>query len=143
MRKTAVAGAACAAALAALLAAVAHHRTEAADKADKAGPMIVHDVYFTLKDNSADSKKKLVDACKKYLTKHPGEVAFCAGARADDFKRDINDQDFDVALHIVFKDKAAHDEYQDAKRHTEFIAENKDNWKKVRVFDSVTEGVEK
>jgi len=40
--------------------------------------MLSHDVYFTLKDNSADAKKKLVAACKKYLTKHEGEVFFAA-----------------------------------------------------------------
>ena len=51
----------------------------------------------------------------------------------------VNDRDFDVALHIVFKDRAAHDQYQDAPRHKQFIDENKDNWKKVRVFDSEVE----
>jgi hypothetical protein len=44
-----------------------------------------------------------------------------------------------VALHIYFKDQAAHDKYQDAPRHKQFIDENKDNWKKVRVFDSVVQ----
>ena len=38
---------------------------------------------------------------------------------------------------ITFKDKAAHDKYQDADKHKQFIEENKDNWKKVRVFDSL------
>jgi hypothetical protein len=105
--------------------------------ADKGGPFIVHNVFFTLKDNSAEAKQKLVDACKKYLTKHEGEVHFGAGTLATDLKREVNDTDWDVGLHIVFKDKAAHDQYQEAERHKQFIAENKDNWKKVRVFDSV------
>jgi hypothetical protein len=109
-------------------------RTEAADEG---GSMIAHNVFFTLKDNAPAAKKKLVDACKKYLTKHPGEVFFAAGTLAEDLDRPVNDRDFDVGLHIVFKDKASHDKYQDAKRHKEFIEENKDNWKKVRVFDSV------
>jgi hypothetical protein len=109
-------------------------RTEAADKG---GPMLAHNVFFALKDNSVEAKKKLVDACKKHLHKHPGEVFFAAGTIAEDLKREVNDRDFDVSLHIVFKDKAAHDKYQDDKRHKQFIDENKDNWKKVRVFDSV------
>jgi Stress responsive A/B Barrel Domain len=96
-----------------------------------------HMVYFTLKDNSSEAKAKLVAACKKYLTGHDGTVYFSAGVLAEDFKRDVNDREFDVALHLVFKDKAAHDKYQDHPRHEEFIKENKDNWKKVRVFDSV------
>jgi quinol monooxygenase YgiN len=48
----------------------------------------------------------------------------------------VNDLDYDVALHIVFKNKAAHDKYQDAPRHQKFIDENKALWAKVRVFDS-------
>jgi hypothetical protein len=112
----------------------------AAEKEAKApDPVLVHDVYFTLKDSSAEAKKKLVDACKKYLTKHPGTVYFAAGTRAEDLKREVNDQDFDVALHIVFKDRQSHDKYQDSPRHQQFIKENRDNWKKVRVFDSMCE----
>jgi hypothetical protein len=101
--------------------------------------LLSHDVYFSLKDNSPAAKQKLVDACKKYLSGHEGEVFFATGMRAEEFKRDVNDQGFDVALQIVFKDMKSHDKYQDAKRHLEFIAENKDNWTKVRVFDSMVQ----
>jgi len=101
------------------------------------GPMIGHMVYFSLKDASPAAKEKLVAACKKYLSKHPGEVYFGAGTLATELKREVNDTDWDVALHLVFQDKKAHDAYQDAPRHKQFIDENKDNWKKVRVFDSV------
>ena len=101
--------------------------------------MLAHNVYFALKDNSAAAKAKLVAACKKYLSKHPGTVFFAAGTLTEDLNRPVNDRDFDVALHIVFKDRAAHDKYQDAPRHQQFIDENKDNWKKVRVFDSNVE----
>jgi len=80
-----------------------------------------------------------VSACKKYLSKHPGEVFFAAGIRAEDLKRDVNDQDFDVALHIVFDNKEDQDKYQTAERHKLFIEENLNNWKKVRVFDSVVQ----
>jgi Stress responsive A/B Barrel Domain len=113
---------------------------EAAKAAANApGSLLSHDVYFTLKDESAAAKKKLVAACKKYLAKHPGEVFFAAGTRAEDLKREVNDQDFDVALHIVFQSQADQDRYQEAPRHLQFIAENKENWKKVRVFDSVVQ----
>ena len=109
----------------------------AEEKKAGSGPMIVHDVYFTLNDSSADAKKKLVAACKKYLTKHPGEVFFAAGTLADDLNRPVNDRGFDVALHLIFESQAAHDRYQEAPRHEQFIAENQANWKQVRVFDSV------
>ncbi len=105
----------------------------------KESNMLSHDVYFSLKDNSPEAKKKLVAACKKYLSGHQGEVFFAAGTLAESLKREVNDVQFDVALHIVFKDMASHDKYQEAKRHQQFIDENKDNWKKVRVFDSIVE----
>jgi len=106
------------------------------DAGKKGEMMLSHDVYFALKDNSPKARQELVDGCKKYLTKHPGEVFFAVGTLNEDLKREVNDRDFDVALHIVFKDRAAHDKYQDADRHHQFINENKANWKKVRVFDS-------
>ena len=104
------------------------------EAADEENPLLAHNVYFSLKDNAPSAKKKLVDACKKYLSKHEGEVYFAAGPIADEYKREVNDRDFDVALTIVFKNAKAHDQYQDAKRHLQFIAENKAAWKKVRVF---------
>src|SRR5262245_17502942 len=81
----------------------------------KESTMLSHDVYFSLKDNSPEAKKKLVAACKKYLSGHPGEVFFAAGTLAESLKREVNDLQFDVALHIVFKDIASHDKYQEAK----------------------------
>ncbi len=98
--------------------------------------MLSHDVFFSLKDNSPEAKARLVAACKKYLADHPGTVWFAAGVLADDFRREVNDRAFDVALHLVFESKQAHDAYQDDERHHKFIEENKDNWKNVRVFDS-------
>lgn len=101
--------------------------------------LLAHDVYFKLKDSSDASKQKLVEACKKYLSKHPGTVFFSAGVRATELNREVNDQDFDVALHIYFDSKQAQDKYQDDPRHIQFINESKAGWAKVRVFDSYVE----
>jgi hypothetical protein len=120
-----------------LAAFVALNGRKNAEAEEDNGPMLAHNVYFSLKDNSADAKNKLVEACKKHLSKHEGEVFFAAGTLAEELQREINDRDFDVSLHIFFKNKAAHDKYATAERHLKFINENKDNWKKVRVFDSV------
>ena len=109
--------------------------TENAVRAEE--DMLAHDVYFSLKDNSPQAQKRLIAACQKYLSGHPGTVWFAAGPRAAELKREVNDLDFDVALHVVFKNDAAHQQYQKAERHLKFIEENKDNWKKVRVFDSL------
>ena len=101
--------------------------------------MLCHDVYFTLNDAADAAKANLVAACKKYLAKHPGEVSFTCGTRCQELRREVNDVAFDVALHIVFENKAAHDAYQTAPRHEQFIEECRANWKSVRVFDSIVE----
>src|SRR2546430_7019661 len=111
-------------AVAAALAFTLFH-TGGTDAGGKKGSLLSHDVYFSLKDNAPAATEKLVAACKKYLSGHPGEVFFAAGTLARDLDRPVNDRDFDVALHIVFKDRAAHDQYQDAARHKQFIEENK------------------
>lgn len=98
--------------------------------------MLAHDVYFTLKDNSEAAKAGLVAACRKYLSSHPGTVWFAAGVLVEENRREVNDRDFDVALHLVFKDKESHDLYQKADLHEQFVEENRANWKAVRVFDS-------
>ena len=101
---------------------------------------MVHDVYFTLNDNSTDEVHKLIKDCYKYLNAQEGIVFFAAGPRVEESKREVNIQDWDVALHIVFNNKENHDKYQVADDHQKFIDDNKHNWKIVKVFDSfVTE----
>lgn len=103
--------------------------------------LLCHDVYFSLKDRSPAQVDALVAACKKYLTVQPGIVFFCCGKLDPDLTREVNDLAFDVALHIVFENRAAHDAYQDDATHNVFIDENKHNWSNVRVFDSLVERV--
>jgi hypothetical protein len=97
---------------------------------------LAHVVFFTLKDSSIASRDRLVSACHKYLTDHPGTVHFSAGTRAESYTRSVNDQNFDVALVLVFATQADHDRYQEAPRHKEFIAEQSPHWASVRVFDA-------
>jgi hypothetical protein len=104
-----------------------------------AAPLLAHDVYFELKDDTPATRAALVAACRKYLTGHEGAVSFAAGTIAEEMVRAVNDRGWDVALHISFKDKASHDAYQEAARHKQFIAEQQGNWKTVRVFDSWVE----
>jgi hypothetical protein len=100
-------------------------------------PRLAHNVFFKLKDNSPAKVAELVAACKKYLNVQPGIVFFAAGSLCADLTREVNDRDWDVGLHLVFVDKAAHDAYQDDATHNQFIDENKANWAAVRVFDSL------
>lgn len=101
--------------------------------------ILAHDVYLTLHDGSEAARARLVAACLKYLAGHDGCVSMSAGLPAPEFDRPVNDRGFDVALHVYFKDKAAHDAYQEHPRHKQFLEESRPNWKAVRVFDSWVE----
>ncbi len=101
--------------------------------------MLAHNVYFALKDNSEAAIQKMVAACKKYLSTHPGIVFFACGSLQKELARPVNDRDFDVALHVIFDSKASHDAYQETPMHVTFIEENRENWAKVRVLDSKVE----
>lgn len=99
-------------------------------------PLIVHNVYFALNDNSPAAVQHLLGECRKYLEGHSGVVHFSCGTVCASLTRPVNVRDFDVALHVIFRSMADHDAYQVHARHQQFIAENKANWKQVRVFDT-------
>lgn len=101
-----------------------------------ATPKIAHIVYFTLEDNSPEKIQHMVSEMKKHLDNHPGLEYFSCGTLNPHLARPVNDREFDVSLHTVFTDRAAHDVYQTAPRHLEFIENNKPSWKRVRVFDT-------
>lgn len=95
-----------------------------------------HMVFFTLEDPTDANRDALVAKCQEHLTDHDGTVYFSVGKVAKDLSREVNDKSFDVALHVVFADRAAHDTYQTHPRHLKFIKEAKALWSKVKVFDS-------
>ena len=98
--------------------------------------LLVHNVYFSLIDRSAAARQRLLEACRRHLPGHPGIVFFACGELCAELARDVNDRDWDVGLHIIFQDRAAHDFYQETEAHLTFIAENRATWAGVRVFDS-------
>ena len=102
--------------------------------------MIAHNVYFTLRNDSAESRAEFAASCAEYLGKVPGIVYFATGIRAEQFVRDVNDLEFHVGLHVMLEDRAAHDVYQVHERHLAFIEANQAKWEVVRVFDSEVEG---
>ena len=95
-----------------------------------------HVVFFTLRDASPSAVQILVAACHRYLKDHPGVVYFGAGTLAAEYARPVNDRDFHVCLNVVFDSRASHDAYQTAEDHLKFVAEHRDSWAKVRVFDA-------
>ncbi|MEZ6086858.1 MAG: Dabb family protein [Pirellulaceae bacterium] len=95
-----------------------------------------HCVYFTLNDNSDTKVESLIAAGERYLKPHDGIVYYSMGRRHPEMQREVNDQTFDVSLIVVFDTQASHDAYQVSDPHAEFIADQKANWKQVRVFDA-------
>ena len=100
---------------------------------------LVHNVFFTLKEGTAENTQKLTDACFKYLKDHPGVLFFAAGPLVPDLARPVNVRDFHVGLLVVFKSRHDHDVYQTAPTHLKFIEENKPTWEKVQVFDTYSQ----
>jgi len=98
--------------------------------------MHLHNVYFSLNDDSPEAIQNLIDECTKYLTVQDGIVSFYCGVIEADLNRDVNDTDYDVSLHILFDTREAHDAYQTDAQHRIFIDRNNDNWATVRVFDT-------
>jgi hypothetical protein len=68
----------------------------------KSAPL-AHIVFFTLVESNDDNRSKLVDGCKKYLDGHEGTLYFKVGVNAPQYAREVNDRDYDVALHLVLK----------------------------------------
>lgn len=104
--------------------------------AEAKAPRLAHSVFFALKDNSEAAKETLLAACQGLFAGNPDITFFATGGPAHDLQRPVNDRDFDVSVLVVFKDKVAHDRFQENQRHLKLIEEHKGNWKKVRVFDS-------
>jgi hypothetical protein len=108
---------------------------DSASGTSKSAPL-AHIVFFTLADSNDANRSKLVEGCKKYLDKHDGILYFGVGVNAPEYAREVNDRDYDVALHLIFETAKDHDAYQTHPRHLKFVEECKGLWKKVRVFDS-------
>jgi|ERR1043165_3590842 hypothetical protein len=97
--------------------------------------MFIHTVYFWLKDGVVNTaRQKLIADCYKYLKPIPTVRQLWAGAPAMT-PRDVVDNSYQVGLTVVLDDEAGHDIYQKHAMHLDFIAQNKDHWRRVQVYD--------
>lgn len=99
---------------------------------------LTHSVFFTLADSSEEKIQQLIDDAYKYLISGEGLVSLHAGPRVADLDRAVNDDQFHVALIVIFESREAHDVYQNLPDHLTFIERNKANWASVRVFDAMS-----
>ena len=83
--------------------------------------MLSHVVIFWIKPDAApDAADQLLAGCLQYLKDLPGVVNFHAGKMVPSH-RPVVDQSYQVALNVVFTDKAAEEAYQIDPTHLEFV----------------------
>lgn len=84
--------------------------------------MFSHVVIFWTKPDIADAPARLLTGAKECLIPIPGVELIHIGEMVTS-PRPVVDQSYQVALNIVFPDKAAHDTYQAHPLHQKFVAE--------------------
>jgi len=82
--------------------------------------MFSHIVIFWTDSNQPHAADKLLAGAVKYLKGIPGVLQFHAGKMVPSH-RAVVDQSYQVALNLVFADKAAQDAYQTHPQHLEFV----------------------
>lgn len=82
--------------------------------------MFSHVVIFWTDPTQTHAADELVAGCEKFLRGIPGILFFHVGKMASS-PRSVVDQSYQVALNIVFTDKAAQDAYQVHPEHLEFV----------------------
>ncbi len=98
-----------------------------------------HMVFFQLLDLSDPAVDAFLDYCVRYLSGHDGQVHFSLGLRAVNIHRDVSDSSFDVAMHIVFKNRGKYDDYAASQQHADFITDTAGMSTGRRVSDSYIE----
>ena len=82
--------------------------------------MFSHVVIFWTKPELPNAADELVAGMEKYLRPIPGVLSFHVG-RMVKSHRDVVDQSYQVALNLVFSNKASQDAYQVDPLHIEFV----------------------
>lgn len=98
--------------------------------------MLVHTVYFWLKPELTAAQRADFRAGVESLAKIKAVAQCLVGTPAKTVKRPIIDDSYSVALTVVCKDIAAHDEYQVDPLHLAFIEKFKTYWFKVQIYDA-------
>ena len=97
--------------------------------------MFSHVVIFWTKSDRPEAVEELLAGAEKYLRPCPGVLHYHCGQMVGSH-RDVVDQSYQVALNLVFEDKAAQDAYQEHPLHVEFVEKVfKPNCERVLVYD--------
>ncbi|WP_266369130.1 Dabb family protein [Tellurirhabdus rosea] len=98
--------------------------------------MFVHTVFFWLNNPaSADDRQALRAGLETLKTIDHADACY-VGAPAET-RRPVIDHSYDWSLTLIFKDKAAHDAYQEHPTHLKFVDDCARYWERVQVYDAV------
>ena len=99
--------------------------------------MFYHAVHFWLKDDLTAEQRAAFLGGLQSLSNCETTESVRVGVPAQT-PRDIVDNSFDYQLLVVFKDKEAHDIYQDSDPvHKAFVDNFLGTWTKIMIFDSL------
>ena len=94
--------------------------------------MHIHTVLFWLKP---ETDRSAFMAALEVLTGMDEVRGGYAGVPAATGSRSVVDDSYDAGLTLIFDKLSAHDTYQTAPAHAEFVAANQDKWTRVQVYD--------
>lgn len=95
--------------------------------------MVIHQVFFWL-HNPEDELQSVLAGCKSLSQIKSGRNTR-VGLPAATPKRAVVDDSYHIALQVEFEDIEAHDQYQTDPVHLKFIADHKQKWAKVQIYD--------
>ena len=99
--------------------------------------MLVHTVFFKFKESATEADvQSCADDARNLLGKIETVKAIYVGSPADTTVRPVSVRDFGLSLTVVFENIPDQDVYQVHPLHDEFIANNKENWGGVTVYDA-------
>lgn len=115
--------------------AKAEENLEAATLA-KNDPGLIHSVFFWLKEDiSPEDEKAFLEGLDSLCSISTIKNCYI-GPPAPTEAREVIDHSYSYALIVHFDDLEGHDNYQIDPIHLKFIADHKDKWSKVLVYDN-------
>lgn len=98
--------------------------------------MLFHNVYFWLKPELTPAQRAEFRRGVESLAGIKSAARVDIGVPAKTGKRPVIDDSYDLALIVQCRDVAAHDAYQLDPIHLAFVANFKDCWTRVQIYDS-------
>lgn len=96
---------------------------------------VLHSVYFYCKKVNPERLEEMRKAIMRDLASIKTVQTLYAGAPLG-MERDVVDNDYDLSLHAIFRDREALNDYLTDEDHLEFLKNFKKDWEKIRVFDT-------